>query len=227
MPPRADPDWEFLELAGTAAQIHEWQPDHFARRISLCRVSEPAVVLGSTQPESSLDGPRARALGLEVVRRRSGGGAVVVRPGAVLWVTVELPAGDPLWEDDLGRSFLWLGDAWASALTAAGAEAAEVHRGAPVRTDWSSTLCFAGLGAGEVKVAGRKTVGLAQRRLRRGALFHCAVLLEWDPEESASLAAGAPDWLAEALDQFAGPCGVVAAVLLGKFRQALASLRPR
>jgi lipoate---protein ligase len=224
--PRAEPEWEFLELTGTAGQIHEWRPDHFARRINLCRVSTPAVVLGSTQPESSLDRTTAQALGLEVVRRRSGGGAVVVRSGSVLWVTVDLPAGDPLWQDDLGRSFLWLGEAWANALAAAGAEAPEVHQGPPVRTEWSSALCFAGLGAGEVKVAGRKAVGLAQRRVRGGAMFHCAALLEWDPVEAAALAAGAPDWLAEALTQFAGPCGVNGAVLLGEFRQALASVRP-
>lgn len=227
MPSRSGREWEFLELTGTAGEIHGWRPDHFARRINLCRVSGPAVVLGSTQPESSLDAERARSLGLEVARRRSGGGAVVVRPGAVLWITVDLPAGDPLWHDDLGRSFLWLGEVWAAALAAAGAEAPEVHRDAPVRTEWSPTLCFAGLGGGEVKVAGRKAVGLAQRRVREGAMFHCAALLEWDPQESASLAAGAPDWLAEALAQFAGPCGVNGAVLLGEFRQALASVRPR
>ena len=227
MHPEGEGNWEFLELTGTAGEIHEWQPDHFARRINLCRVSAPALVLGSTQPESSIDLGRAGSLGLDVARRRRGGGAVVVRPGAVLWVTIDLPAGDPLWQDDLGRSFLWLGEAWARDLAAAGAEAPEVHRGAPVRTEWSPTLCFAGLGAGEVKVAGRKAVGLAQRRVRQGAMFHCAALLEWDPAESACLAAGAPDWLAEALTQFAGPCGVNGAVLLGELRQALASVRAR
>lgn len=227
MPTRAGREWEFLELSGSAEEIHQWRPDHFARRINLCRVSAPAVVLGSTQPESSLDGPTIRSFGLEVARRRSGGGAVVVRPGSVLWVTVDLPAGDPLWQEDLGRSFLWLGEAWATALAAAGAENPEVHRGDPVRTEWSSTLCFAGLGAGEVTVAGRKAVGLAQRRVRQGAMFHCAALIEWEPAESAALAAGAPDWLVEALTQFAGPCGVSGAVLLGEFRQALASVRPR
>ena len=145
MPPKSEPEWEFLELTGSAGQIHEWQPDHFARRINLCRFSAPAVVLGSTQPESSLDYARARSLGLDIARRRSGGGAVVVRPGAVLWVTVDLPAADPLWQDDLGRSFLWLGEAWARALAAAGAPAPKVHHGPPLRTERSPTPCFPGL----------------------------------------------------------------------------------
>jgi len=194
--------------------------------VNLCRPTAPALVIGSTQPESSIDAARAADLGLAVVRRRSGGGAVLVRPGGVLWVTIELPAGDALWQEDLGRSFAWLGQAWVRALTAAGAEDPVAHSGPPVRTEWSSTLCFAGLGAGEVKVAGRKAVGLAQRRNRAGATFHCAVLLEWDPAEMASLAAEAPEWLPEALANFAGPCGVAGGALLGEFRQVLATLRP-
>ena len=219
-------DWDFLELTGSADEIHQWQPESFARRVSLCRPTGPALVLGSTQPESSIDAARAAGLGLEVVRRRSGGGAVLMRPGGVLWVTVELPVEDALWEEDLGRSFAWLGQAWALALAAAGAEDPLAHSGPPVRTEWSSTLCFAGMGAGEVKVAGRKAVGLAQRRTRQGASFHCAVLLEWNPQEMASLAMGGPEWLAEALANFAGPCGVAGGALLGEFRQVLATLRP-
>ncbi|HEX6476246.1 MAG TPA: hypothetical protein VF005_03150, partial [Acidimicrobiales bacterium] len=41
-------------------------------------------------------------------------------------------------------------------------------------------VCFAGTGAGEVTVRGRKIVGIAQRRTRAGALFQCAALVEWD-----------------------------------------------
>ena len=39
--------------------------------------SGPAVVLGSTQPEATVDAGAAAAAGLDVVRRRSGGGAVL------------------------------------------------------------------------------------------------------------------------------------------------------
>lgn len=216
--------WEAVELTGSPEQIHAWQPDGFARRLNVCRPSSGAVVVGSTQPMESIDHDRASALGLPVIRRRSGGGAVLVRPGSVLWVTVDLPRGDPLWCEDVGRSFLWLGQAWADALSASGAKEAEVYTERPVRTEWASTICFAGLGAGEVQVEGRKTVGLAQRRGREGATFHCAALLEWDPGEMASVVRGAPDWLAEALGTFAGPCGVSGAVLLAELRNVLNSL---
>lgn len=140
----------------------------------------PALVLGSTQLESDVDLYRAREAGVDVVRRRSGGGAVLVVPDHVVWVDVGVPAGDPLWEDDVGRASWWLGEVWARALSSLGLGHPEVHRGPPVTTPWSSTICFAGLGAGEATVEGRKVLGLSQRRTRAGAVFHCAAPLRLD-----------------------------------------------
>jgi lipoate-protein ligase A len=140
-------------------------------------VTSPALVLGSSQADVT-------AKSVDVVRRRSGGGAVLVAPGDVVWVDVFLPRGDALWHDDVGRAFWWLGDAWARAL---GIGETVVHRGAMVRTALSDLVCFAGLGPGEVTVAGAKVVGMAQRRTREGALFQCAVPLRWDPGAYAEL----------------------------------------
>ena len=137
-----------------------------------------ALVLGSTQAASSV---RSDLPGVEVVRRRSGGGAVLLEPGAVLWVDVILPAADPLWVDDVGRSFHWLGGVWTEALRACGVDGAAVHEGPMQRTDWSSLVCFAGLGPGEVTIGGRKVVGISQRRTRAAARFQCVVLERWDP----------------------------------------------
>jgi lipoate-protein ligase A len=150
-----------------------------------CHVQQPALVLGSTQPRSVAlaDAP------VDVVHRRSGGGAVLVEPDGVAWVDVFVPAGHPLWEDDVGRAFWWLGDAWAAALGALGGLGGEpvVHRGPLVTTRWSGLVCFAGLGPGEVTVDGRKVVGMAQRRTREGALFQCALALSWFPERLLAL----------------------------------------
>ncbi len=140
----------------------------------------PAVVLGSTQDETRVDHGQADRHGLAVVRRRSGGGAVLVAAGDPLWVDVDLPADDPRWEDDVARSFLWLGAAWAAVLGEAGLDA-EVHPGPFEPGPWGRTVCYAGRGPGEVFVDGRKVVGLAQRRTRTGARFQCAVPRRWDP----------------------------------------------
>jgi lipoate-protein ligase A len=137
------------------------------------------LVLGSTQPEVA-------ERGVPVVRRRSGGGAVLVRPGELLWVDVLLPADDALWEADVGRSFHWLGQAWVDALGALGVES-NWHDGPMVCTPWCRQVCFAGIGPGEVTVDARKVVGMSQRRTRAGALFQCAALLKWDPDEIARL----------------------------------------
>jgi len=104
-------------------------------------------------------------------------------------VDVVIPAGDPLWEPDVGRAFWWLGDVWMAALGDAGLPGGQVWRGRLVRGPWSGRVCFAGLGAGEVTVGGAKVVGMAQRRSRAGALFQCAVPVVWEPARLLDLLA--------------------------------------
>jgi lipoate-protein ligase A len=150
-------------------------------------------VLGSGQPETVADASACEAAGVEVVRRRSGGGAVLLRPGEVLWVDVLVPAGDPLWDDDVGRAAHWLGEAWVAALAAAGSPGPyHVHRGPMVRGapvhGGTDLVCFAGLGPGEVTdAAGAKVVGISQRRTRAVARFQCLALARWDPSAIAAL----------------------------------------
>jgi lipoate-protein ligase A len=147
--------------------------------VRVLSVVAPALVLGSTQQLRASAAPAVAGVEVEVVRRRSGGGAVLLRPGETVWVDVLVPAGDPLREDDVARSFWWLGSAWAAAL---GGGSLSVHQGPMVRTRWSSDVCFAGVGPGEVLdgAGGGKVVGMASRRTRLGALFQCAVPLAWD-----------------------------------------------
>jgi hypothetical protein len=56
-------------------------------------------------------------------------------------------------------------------------------------TPWSTSVCFAGLGPGEVTVDGRKVVGLSQRRTREAALFQCCAALRWEPARLLDLLA--------------------------------------
>lgn len=141
----------------------------------MVEVTETVVVLGSIQPDSVV------VAGATAVRRRSGGGAVLVEPGGLVWVDVLVPAGGPLWEVDVGRAFAWLGRAWVDALDEAGVAGAVAYDGPLVGTAWSPLVCFAGLGPGEITLGGAKVVGMCQRRTRAGALFQCAALLDWQP----------------------------------------------
>ena len=158
---------------------------------------DSALVLGSSQPASVVDASECSKAGISVVRRRSGGGAVLVRPGGQLWVDFLVPSGDPLWDADVGRAAWWLGELWAGALSSIGVPGATVWKAPLFRRPWSSLACFALLGAGEVTlgtVAGPvlgppKVVGISQRRTRAGALFQCSCLLSWEPRELVALLA--------------------------------------
>ena len=118
---------------------------------------------------------------------------MLVAPDDPVWIDVWVPVGDPLWTDDVGRAFDWLGDAWAAALARARASTAcRVHDRAscwlrPVGPVWSASAASA---TGEVVTAdGRKVVGLAQRRNRHGAWFHGACVLHWEPRPLVELLA--------------------------------------
>jgi lipoate-protein ligase A len=158
------------------------------RRVVVYDVARPSLVLGSSQADAAVDWERVRERGVDVVQRRSGGSAVLVEPGAAVWVDVTIPAGDPHWDHDVGRAFHWLGAAWAEVLIAGGFTASW-HDGAMQRTAWSPWVCFAGLGPGEVTVGGRKVVGMSQRRTREGVLFQCCAIRRWEPERLLDLLA--------------------------------------
>jgi lipoate---protein ligase len=179
--------WQLTETRGEAGRFHARPvPDVPPRTLWIHRVDRPAVVLGSTQPDDVVDRAAAARLGIEVARRRSGGGLVLVHPDHSRWVDVVIPRTDPCWSDDVGHAFVWLGRAWGDALRTVlpADQAATVHHheGALLTTRWSRLLCFAGLGPGEVTVGGAKVVGISQRRTRRWARFQCLVLTRADPD---------------------------------------------
>ena len=172
--------WEVERLRASASDLHHrsFGPD-VTRKVVVLTPTRAALVLGSTQPESDADQAALDAGSVDLVRRRSGGGAVLLVPDRTVWLDVELPRADDLWDDDVGVAFHWLGRAWAAAVGELGVDAT-VHTGPIVETTWSHRVCFAGLGPGEVTVGGRKLVGMSQRRTRDGARFQCVVHREWD-----------------------------------------------
>lgn len=189
--------WPVIVDRGTAQELHDRSAERFqhlaeeagGRLAVVHQAVQGAVVLGSTQPDAVLSPEACARAGVQVARRRSGGGAVLVQPGALVWVDLLLAADDPLWSPDVGRAMWWLGEAWAAALARAGCPEAMPWRGPLQHRPWSSLVCFAGLGPGEVTIDGRKVVGISQRRGRAGALFQSACLLDWSPGQLVDLLA--------------------------------------
>lgn len=175
-----------LHRRGPAGELHDASVASMqsaGRSVTVLEASTRALVLGASQNSNDVDEAAARRAGVGVARRRSGGSAVLVGPDDIVWVDVFVPAGDTLFQQDISKAAIWLGGLWAKALGAP----ATVWDGPMRHNAWSKVVCFAGLGPGEVTIAGRKVVGISQRRTQRGALFQSAALLHWDPTLHATL----------------------------------------
>ena len=181
---------------GSAADFHARPLPDPARLVTwVFDVVAPALVLGSGQRDDVVDADACRAAGVDVVRRRSGGGAVLLLPGDVVWFDVVVPAArlrDEGVGDDVRRSMMWFGEHVVAALARLAVEDPEVHRRGMVCSAWCPLVCFAGIGPGEVLVDGRKLVGVSQRRTRAASRFQCAVHVRWSPDALTPMLADHP-----------------------------------
>lgn len=177
--------YRLVRSASSAADFHgRVVPDPAPLEIWQHDITAPALVLGSTQDDSIVDVEACRQAGIEVVRRRSGGGAVLLCPGEVTWIDVIVPASRSGWSDDVHGSMVWLGRhirAVVGELLPGHVDLA-VHEGPMSSTEWSSTVCFDGLGAGEVLLDGQKLVGISQRRTRHAARLQCCWYSVYRPQ---------------------------------------------
>jgi len=144
---------------------------------------QSALVLGSTQDLSVVNSTECRKRGIEIVKRHSGGGAVLLSSETTVWIDVVLPATHELSVSDIGQAPLWLGKLFQRALIDLGVADLTLHETAMEKTDWSTLICFAGRGPGEVFTSnGHKVVGISQRRTREWVRFQIVVSLAWRPE---------------------------------------------
>lgn len=183
------PGWRVERRRGPAGDLHAAPvPDEPGRAAWVLDAEAPALVLGSTQGPDLVDVAGAARAGVAVVRRRSGGGVVLVDPDTTAWVDLIVPVGDPLWHDDVGRAALWVGEAWRAALAELGVGPLVVHDGPLACGPLGRLVCFGTVGAGEVTTpGGAKVVGVSQRRTRVAARFQCAAYARWDPAPLVAL----------------------------------------
>jgi lipoate-protein ligase A len=151
------------------------------------QVDRPTLVLGSTQRADLVSRVRVEERGVDVVRRRGGGGSVLLMPGDHLWLDAWIPRHDPLWSSDVSAGAAWVGEWWGDALSGAGLTDLTVHRGRAQPGELGELVCLAGRGPGEVFSGGRKVVGLSQWRSREGALFMSCAYTQWRPEALTDL----------------------------------------
>lgn len=177
-------------MKGDAAALHDRAIEPVAK-VEVLEIERAAVVLGSTQSLDVVDTARAAALGFDVVRRRSGGGVVVLQPGDHAWIDVTVPRGHHLWSDDVEKATWWLGEVWCDVLREADASARwEVHRGKLTASAPERRVCFASVGPGEVvrgEPVPRKVVGVSQRRTKDAARFQCTLFRRIDLDLYANL----------------------------------------
>jgi len=147
---------------------------------------EPSLSLGLRQaPPRWLS--RCDALGVPVVRRVTGGGAVL-HAGDLTYAVVA-PADAHGLPVDLRGSYEWIRARLVAGLARAGLEArAACARPGAERLE----LCFAGATGYEVELDGEKLVGSAQRRTRRAFLQHGSIRLCDDAALYRALTGSAP-----------------------------------
>lgn len=187
-----DPGWKIEQRRGPVSDLFksdEW-PRGTPRLARIHTVEGPGLVLGSSQRTGTADERRAASLGVEVLRRRSGGGAVLLRPGRQVWADFFVAAGDPLWHDDVIRAADWVGRLWSSVVAPFAAAPCSVHTGRLVADRWGTLVCFAGTGPGEVLVGGRKVVGVSQRRSRDQVRIQTAARVQPRGARAAAHSAG-------------------------------------
>ncbi|MBA4070879.1 MAG: octanoyltransferase [Gemmatimonas sp.] len=123
------------------------------------------------------------AAGVDVVRRPTGGRALLHQREVTYSITAPVVAGE-----SLAASVRQFNRLLLDALHALGVDAREASASRPLRPEGAA--CFALPGAGELTLAGRKLVGSAQVRQDGALLQHGSILLDDDQGRIAGFATG-------------------------------------
>jgi lipoate-protein ligase A len=156
--------------------------------------------LGRFQPADEVP----RSPGLDLVRRPTGGGAVVHRDD--ICYSIVLPLSHPLAAGSIRQSYQRLACGLAAALEALGLP--PLSEAATVRPSPRGGWCFATIAPHELTLAGRKLVGSAQARRGDALLQQGSIRLAPEAADNP-WATSLQEELAEALIQgFARACGM-------------------
>jgi len=161
--------------------------------LRFCTWDPPAVSLGRFQDEAtSVDHAACRKHGIDIVRRITGGRAVLHR--RELTYSVISPIDNDLFPNDVLGTYKVLASGLLAGFARMGVTAEMVSRSGKyaemVKSGAKEPSCFSSPSWYEILVHGRKIVGSAQRRLAGAFLQHGSILIDYDPELEAEIIPG-------------------------------------
>ncbi len=155
---------EFAEKSGIPVmRTYTWKPF--------------TISLGYHQKAESIDRQKCREEHIELVRRPTGGRAVL--HAQELTYSIVIPRSSRYYQENLTRMYFELSTGLARGLRLLGVEASLEKRTLDLRSHYETDLsvsCFSAAARNEILVQGRKLVGSAQRHLHQGLLQHGSIL---------------------------------------------------
>lgn len=137
----------------------------------------PCLSLGHAQPFSDVDVNRLKQRGWEVVRRATGGRAILHTDE--LTYSVIAPANEPRVEGSVLESYNRLAQALLLAVQTLEIPV-EMKEGKPTESATPNPVCFEVPSTYEITVNGKKLIGSAQARKKEGVLQHGSLPLTGD-----------------------------------------------
>lgn len=172
----SDPQPGSLNMAQDAAILEAVGRGEVPPTLRLYRWDPPCLSLGYSQPAADVDLDRLRERGWGLVRRPTGGRAILHTDE--LTYAVIGPRSDPRLDGGLMDSYRRISQALFQALLSLGVPV-EVHQGKNPLAH-HQPVCFENPSDFEITVNGKKIIGSAQARKKEGILQHGSLPLSGD-----------------------------------------------
>lgn len=145
--------------------------------------SNPAVSLGYFQEfNTEVNIEKCRALGVDIVRRPTGGKAVL-HENEITYSVVS-PKDNPLFPEDILGTYRVISSCLVQALLSMGINASIADTCQRSSINTLKSLCFSEPSKFELLVNGKKICGSAQVRTKNAFLQHGSILLDFDPDKA-------------------------------------------
>lgn len=172
-------------MAVDSALLADCERGRIPPTVRLYGWSNPAITVGYSQKaEAELNVERCRELGIAIVRRPTGGRALLHTNE--LTYAVVAPVSISPFNRGLKATFQVVSEALLMGLQGLGIHG-DINMGKQRSEPVRSPACFASLNHCEITVEGKKLVGSAQKRTSKVFLQHGSVIIESDHKLFASL----------------------------------------